>query len=132
MTASFAYPERVPLNAVERLQRDFSNLLADVRNMLDVVPSDTPDAALCQRAHILLQEEQQALKREAEEFQSGSREALLEHASKLRLLARNMDGYTVTGADDALAADFVKHRRLVVLTAWQIAGAASGSEAAGL
>ena len=49
-----------------------------------------------------------------------------------RLLARSMDGYTFTGVDDALATIFVQHRQLLVLTAWQIAAAASGSEAAGL
>ena len=132
MTSPFAFPERVPYAAVERLLRTFSALQQIVADALAASDATGATSTRWQRAFSLLEQERSALQVEADAFQAGDRQALLRHAADLRLLARRMDGYALSFAGDETGKALTQQRQLLVLTAWQIAAAASGSEAAGL
>lgn len=129
---TFPYPGRVPHTAVERLVGNFEGLRQAVADALASVDRNDPGAARWQRAAELLWQEDAVLQKEAEHFRLGERNNLLQHALELRLLARRMDGYPLSFAGDERGKAIAQHRQLLVLTAWQITAAASGSEAAGL
>ncbi len=131
MSRPFPFPERVPLQAVERLQQQFAGMLAALHTAADAA-ADEGHAPRLKKAHTLLALEQVRLEREAEAFRENERAALLQHAWDLRRLARCIDGTWAASADEELTGRWMVSQRLVVLTAWQISAAASGSEAAGL
>lgn len=131
MKPPYSHPERVPVSAVTRLQRNLAELITALDTVL--ASTDCADSAVprLQRAAALLRQEEANLQVEADAFQQ-NREPLVRRAADLRLLAQRMNGYTPTSLpDESLKALFEK-RQLLVLTSWQIAAAASGSEAAGL
>lgn len=129
---TFPFPERVPYAAVERLLRNFAALRQTLEDALVSADPDNTQSRRLQKAAALLRQEHAALERERSGFETGKRDGLLQHAADLRLLARRMDGYSLSFAGDDAAAAMAQHRQLLVLTAWQITAAASGSEAAGL
>ncbi len=126
MRAPYSHPERVPAAAAARLQKNFADLLAALNTAIESGKPGDPSLTRLQRAVTLLQQEERDLLRDMDAFHTGAREPLLTRAADLRLLARRMDGYA------ADVAEVLQKRQLLVLTAWQIAAAASGSEAAGL
>lgn len=129
---TFPFPERVPYAAVERLSRNFASLQQSLQDALASADPDALQVKRLQKAAVLLQQEHAALERERSSFERGERDGLLQHAANLRLLARRMDGYSLSFAGEDSAAAMAQQRQLLVLTAWQITAAASGSEAAGL
>lgn len=126
MRPPYPHPERVPTAAAARLHKNLADLLAALTVAIESSKPGDSSLPRLQRAATLLQQEEQDLLRDIDAFQTGAREPLLTRAADLRLLARRMDGYA---AGDA---EVLAKRQLLVLTAWQIAAAASGSEAAGL
>ncbi len=132
MTSSFVSPERVPHAAVDRLLHNFSAFQQAIEYALDAASTDNKQVGRWQRARSLLQQEYAALQAETEAFQAGDRDSLLRHAAALRLLARRMDGYALFFAGEDAGKVLLQRQQLLVLNAWQIAAAASGSEAAGL
>lgn len=132
MNPPFAYPERVPTSAVERMLLNFSTFHQTIQAALAVAEPANAQAERWRRAERLFAQELLELQDEAEAFKADLREPLLRHASRLRMLARRMNGYAFNFADDASGMLLAQRQQLLVLTAWQIAAAASGSEAAGL
>ena len=132
MMPPYANPERVPAAAVVRLQKNFAELREAVDALLASIEAIHPARSRLQRAAALLRQEEADLLEEAEAFHRNDREPLLRHAAELRLLAHRMDGYTPAFLPDDARTQLVEKRQLLVLTAWQIAAAASGSEASGL
>ena len=132
MSGPFAYPERVPKHAVRRLQDNLSALLTAIDAACQTGDPLSREVIRWRRAETHLQQEQAAIHTKAEAFYKDERQSLLHHAAELRLLGRRMDGYPLRFAPEETMQRVVEQRRLLVLTAWQIAAAASGSEAAGL
>lgn len=116
-----------------RLERHLAGLLAAAREGLG-----SPDAMPVQltrwrRAAALLGGDHVSVLQALESFrETRNADALITQAERLRFLAKQMDGYDVNFAGEALGERIVLERRLLILVASQIVSAASGSPASGL
>lgn len=131
MKPPYTCAERVPVSAVTRLQKNLTDLIATLDAVLASDDCTEAEMPRLQRSAVLLRAEETDLRGEVEAFQQ-NREPLICRAADLRLLAQRMDGYVPASLPDELVKELLEKRQLLVLTAWQIAAAASGSEAAGL
>lgn len=115
MTATQTIPEAV----ANRLVAAVTGLVSTAREA--VAASSSPQAGVWQRKVLpLLEGRLAAAKTAAAHFAIGDEKPLVEAASPLRFLARDMDGYALNFAGDDLAKQLEERQRLVVLAAWQV------------
>lgn len=123
---------KIPAEAIARLERNLESFVQGVREGLENGSAEPAQPGRWQRALGLLERDLEAVKAAARRAATGDNEAIVSHASRLRFLARRMDGYKLDFAGAALAERLEMQRRLTVLVAWQIFAVASGSKASGL
>lgn len=122
----------IPKEAVARFVRNLEGFVQTAQEGLKSGAAEPAQAARWQRAVGLLERDLKAVKAAARLSGEGKEEAIVSHASRLRFLARRMDGYNLDFAGAALGERLAMQRRLTVLVAWQIFAVASGSKASGL
>ena len=122
----------VPAHAGPRLLANLDKLVHSFQQAMSTGTVTGAPAGRCRRALALLEREQRAVTAAVGTAHGGDATKLVERATRLRFLARQMDGYRLDFAGAAMAKTLQDQRRLVVLTACQIVAAASGSGASGL
>lgn len=116
-----------------RLAHHLTGLLTAVREGLGSLQAAPVQVTRWRRAAALLDQDQRAVSQALEVLQqTHTSDTLIAQAERLRFLARQMDGYNVDFAGEALGKRMMTERRLLVLVASQIVAAASGSPASGL
>lgn len=116
--------QSVPEATAERFVAALGGLVSSVREVL-AAAGDNPQAAVWQRKLLpLLESRLAAANAAAAGFAASDQQRLVEVALPLRFLARDLDGYALTFAGDAFAAQLQERQRLVVFAAWQVGQAA--------
>ena len=122
----------VPEHVAARLLLNFEGFLHAIHDAMKSGGARQAQAARWSRAASLLERDLQAVKAAARRAASGNHQALIGHASQLRFLARRMDGCDLNFAGPSLARQLESKRRLLVLVAWQVYAAGSGSGSSGV
>ncbi len=122
----------IPQSAVERFLASYEAFLKTVREALQAADPAHAETARWSKAQQTFERQFAELQSAKTAYAAGDSTALVKHASGLRMIARRMDGYAMDFAGPALEERLTEQRRLLVLVAWQIHAASTGSGSAGL
>lgn len=122
----------IPQQVAARLLRNFEEFLNSIRDALKSENTAQPQSTRWSRIVSLLERDLRATQAAARLSAGGSHHALMDHASQLRFLARRMDGCDLNFAGPSAAQQLESKRRLLVLVAWQVYAAGSGSGSSGV
>jgi hypothetical protein len=110
----------IPQPVAERYFNALKGLVLTVQSAIRNAGSAAQAAGCQQRMLPLLDERLAAAQKALAHHAIGDQEPLIGLALKSRYLARETDGYSLSFAGEALAAQFEDRRRLVVFAAWQV------------
>ncbi len=125
-----AYP--IPPEGWTRLAANLETFVGSAQKACESPAADPVQKARWNRAVSLLQRDLATLRQAIAHAAAGQRDDLVAQASRLRFLAKQMDGYNVDFAGPEFAERLERERRLTVLVAWQVFAAGTGSQASGL
>ena len=122
----------IPPEGAARLTANLEAFLRSAQQACESPAAKPSEVTRWHRATSLLQRDLAAVRDAAAKAAGGQQEDLVAQASRLRFLARQMDGYDLAFAGPEFAQRLEQQRRLTVLVAWQVFAAGTGSGASGL
>ncbi|QNI33804.1 hypothetical protein H7849_07760 [Alloacidobacterium dinghuense] len=112
--------QAIPQPVAERYLTALKGLVSTVRSALGTAGSAPQSSGWRKKMLPLLESRLAESKTALAHHAIGDQEPLISIALKSRSLARDMDGYSLGFAGEALATQFEDRRRLVVFAAWQV------------